>query len=225
MNPIAAIFDVDGTLVNANAVDYYVFFIRRLYRGFEKHVKLFQLILKAPYFFFLDKIDRRRFDLSFYRNYSGLPLKAIESLSKECFETVFSPNLLKETLACAARHHEKGHRIILASGTLDFILYPLAGFLNAEGIVSSSMLSRDGLLSGNLKEAPVSGIFKAERIKRYAEQHKIDLLQSYAYADSFSDLPLLNMVGHPVAVNPGVRLKKTAKEKKWEILSAGCPQK
>jgi phosphoserine phosphatase len=71
--------------------------------------------------------------------------------------------------------------------------------------------------TGELSGAPVAGEARARMLASFARRRKLDLSRSYAYADSISDLPMLEAVGNPVVVNPDGRLQKAAKERGWQI--------
>jgi HAD superfamily hydrolase (TIGR01490 family) len=216
MTSVAAIFDVDGTLTRTNAADYYLFYLRHLYSPARRLPQLLAFLLRVPYWLLLDRIDRGLFNKRFYRQYGGFPVKEAQELAEVCFREVLVPRLIPETLHRAREHRARGDRILLVSGTLDFILAPLATFLGAEAVLCPALLHRNGVYRGEIAGRNVVGPVKAEVVAEYAQNHGIDLSQSHAYADSLSDVSLLNRVGHAVVVNPGRRLLATAEQLGWE---------
>jgi phosphoserine phosphatase len=90
--------------------------------------------------------------------------------------------------------------------------------LGFEGGVGSRSEIVDGRFTGRDADVFTYREGKAERIRRLAQEEGIDLAASYAYSDSESDLPMLRLVGHPVAVNPDAELERVAREEGWEIL-------
>ena len=95
----------------------------------------------------------------------------------------------------------------------------LAGVLAFDGAIGSQFSEVvDGVYTGRTTGPFVYGEEKARAIEQLAEREGIDLEQSYAYSDSASDLPMLRIVGHPVAVNPDSDLAKAAREERWEVL-------
>jgi len=216
MTSVAAIFDVDGTLVRTNAVDYYLFFTRRLHSPAQRLPRLLAVLLRAPYWLLLDQVDRGAFNRSFYRQYGGFPVSEVRELAESCFRDVLRPRLIPETLRRAREHRARGDRILLVSGTLDFVLAPLAAFLGAEAVLSPGLLHQNGVYQGEIAGRNVVGPVKAEVVAEYARDHAIDLSKSYAYADSFSDVALLNQVGHAVVVDPGAKLRAIAARLGWE---------
>src|SRR4030042_2442414 len=135
MTSVAAIFDVDGTLVRTNAIDYYLFFVKRLCSPARRLPRLLALLLRGPYWLLLDRIDRRWFNQSFYRQYRGFSVVEVQESAELCFRNVLVPRLIPETLRRAEEPRARGARILLVSGTLDFVLAPLAEFLGAEAIL------------------------------------------------------------------------------------------
>jgi HAD superfamily hydrolase (TIGR01490 family) len=112
-------------------------------------------------------------------------------------------------------HKRAGHRVVLLSGALDFILEPFEDL--ADDVLTARLEEENGVYTGELSGAPVAGEARARMLASFARRRNVDLSRSYAYADSISDLPMLEAVGIPVAVNPDARLRAAAKEKGWQI--------
>jgi len=222
---VAAIFDVDGTLVRTNAVDYYRFFLRHFYSPVRRVPRILAVWWRAPYWLLLDRWDRGSFNRSFYRQYAGFPVERTRELAEVCFREVLAPSLIPAVLDRAREHRARGERILLVSGTLDFVLAPLAAFLGAEAVLSPGLLQHNGVYRGEIAGKNVAGPVKAEVVAEYARDHRIDLSKSHAYADSLSDVALLNQVGHPVVVNPGRRLLAVAERLGWERIVSSAKQK
>jgi HAD superfamily hydrolase (TIGR01490 family) len=218
MTGVAAIFDVDGTLVRANVVDHYLFLVRRLFSGAERWTRISAAAVKAPYWLVLDRMDRSRFNESFYRSYRGIPGHAAARVAEACFEGLFARRWIDAALQRLLSHRERGERIVLVSGSLDFILKPHARHLGAEACLCPSLEREEESFSGRLAGAPMVGEEKAACVRRYAEGNGVDLRSSYAYGDSLTDVPVLEAVGHAAVVNPGFRLRRTALRRGWEIL-------
>src|SRR3954453_20775280 len=86
------------------------------------------------------------------------------------------------------------------------------------GIGTAYEVGEDGLFTGELGGAFMYGEGKVEAISRFADEHGIDLDESFAYSDSASDLPMLRAVGHPVVVNPDEELARIAREQGWRVM-------
>jgi phosphoserine phosphatase len=109
-----------------------------------------------------------------------------------------------------------GHRTILITGALDFVVEGLRPLFDE--IVAAKMVERpDGTYSGNLSHVPPTGETRAQILADYCAAEGLRLDESIAYADSSSDLPMLEAVGFPVAVNPETRLAAIARKRGWLV--------
>jgi alcohol-forming fatty acyl-CoA reductase len=113
-------------------------------------------------------------------------------------------------------HRARGDRVVLVTGALDFLVEPLAHL--ADELVAARLVERRGAFTGELAEPPLSADARASLAARLAAEHDVDLADCHAYGDSVSDLPLLELVGHPVAVNPDFRLAREARRRHWTTL-------
>lgn len=215
----AAVFlDVDGTLVQTTIVHYYMYFRRRNMSTLAGKIWHAAYMLKCVYYLILDKIDRSKLNLVFYRSYAGLSAEETRSQAAGCFRNVIEPRLFRQSLRCLNAHRELGRRVVLVTGSIDFIVAPLAEQLGVADVVAPSLVESNGRFTGELDGPPISDGEKARRMRKFAEDHQIDLADSHAYGDSIADLPMLEAVGHPHAVNPDKALAATAKERGWPIL-------
>ena len=113
-------------------------------------------------------------------------------------------------------HRALGHRTVLITGALDFLVEPLRPLFDE--IVAARMTTRaDGTFTGELDIGPPTGESRALLLQAYAEAEGLSLDQSVAYADSASDLPMLEAVGYPVAVNPESKLATIARKRGWHV--------
>ncbi|MGH3088708.1 MAG: HAD-IB family hydrolase, partial [Rubrobacteraceae bacterium] len=207
---VAAIFDVDGTIIGSNVVSYYAWLKMREMPVFARPFWLAAFLAKVPYYWGLDKLSRAHFNRAFYKNYRGWKPERARHLGKESFSGFTLERIFPEALAQLRKHKEAGHRIVLLSGALDFLLEPMKDL--ADDILSAKLQEEDGQFTGELSGAPVAGEARARMLASFARRRNVDLSKSYAYGDSISDLPMLEAVGNPVAVNPDRRLEKAAKE-------------
>ena len=213
----AAFFDVDGTIVSTTIVHYYVQFRSRLLPSFLRPFWLAWFALKVVYYFFLDKVSRTRFNIVFYHNYRGLEAERVKQLAGEQFETYVCSKLFPAALDCIREHQNQGDLIVLVTGSLDFIIQPLADYLQADAALTVQLEEAHGKFTGELTTPPLSEAEKVRAIQAFVEQHNVDLAASYAYGDSRADLPMLQCVGNPIAVNPSKGLRQVAIESGWEI--------
>ena len=213
----AAFFDVDGTIVSTTIVHYYVQFRSCLLPAFLRPFWLAWFALKVVYYFFLDKVSRTRFNLVFYRNYRGLNAESVKQLAGDQFETYVRPKLFPPALDCIREHQNRGDLIVLVTGSLDFIIQPLADYLQADAALTVQLEEAHGQFTGELTTPPLSEAEKVRAIQTVVERYNVDLDASYAYGDSRADLPMLECVGNPIVVNPSKGLRQVAIESGWEI--------
>jgi fatty acyl-CoA reductase len=212
---VAAIFDVDGTLVGSNVVSYYAWLKMREIPLVARPLWAASFLPKIPYYWALDKVSRAHFNRAFYKNYAGWRPARARHLGQESFPGFTLSRIYPDALACLRKHKQMGHRVVLLSGALDFLLDPLRNL--ADDVLCASLAEEEGVYTGELSGAPVAGEARARMLASYARKRGVDLHRSYAYADSISDLPMLEAVGNPVAVNPDRRLAAAAKDRGWQI--------
>ena len=213
----AAFFDVDGTLVQTTIVHYYMYFRRRRMSPLVGRLWHTVFLLKCGYYLILDKISRSRLNIVFYRSYAGLPVAEIKSQVESCYREVIRPRCFEQAVSCVREHRQAGRNVVLVTGSLDFIIAPLAIKLGATAVLAPSLLEVDGRFTGELDGPPIGEAEKARRIAQFAKEQAIDLTQSHAYGDSIADLPMLEVVGFPHVVNPDRALAATAKSRGWPI--------
>lgn len=212
-----AFFDVDGTLLKSTIVHYYIWMRSAQIPFLLKHLWLIGFLPKIVYYLILDRVSRPRFNEVFYRNYRGMNVEQIKGLSAEMFEAYLRPKIFSEAVSQIQEHKEQGTAVALVTGSLDFIVQPIADYLTVDFVLAPQLHEVDGQFTGELTTAPLIGAEKAKVIQTYAEQHEISLEESYAYGDSQSDLPMLECVGNPVVVNPGKALREKALKSGWEM--------
>ena len=216
----AAFYDVDGTLIKTNVVHAYAYYAVNAPKISDRIGRTASLVASLPLYWVADKYDRKWFNDAFYKNYAGFTEDRLIVLGEELFENVIRPNLFKGAKELIQRSQGQGHRQVLVTGALDFATKPLADYLGVDDFVANRLeFNKDGIATGQLKKPMLAGANKALWVRRYAEEHNLDLDRSFAYADSGSDLPLLSVVGNPCAVNPDFRLRTTAKAYQWPILN------
>lgn len=211
----AAFFDVDGTLAATTIVHYYVYFRRKRMHPLVGKLWYVAFLIKCVYYLLLDKIDRGRLNIVFYRSYAGLQVTQIKAQVSDCYRDIIKPRRFEEAAGCVARHREAGREVVLVTGSVDFIIEPLAKDLAVDGVVAASLVESNGRFTGELVGPPISGQEKTRRIRQFADVNGIDLSQSHAYGDSIADLPMLELVGFPHAINPDRPLAAMAKARGW----------
>jgi alcohol-forming fatty acyl-CoA reductase len=210
-----AVFDLEHTLMASNVVDTYAWLASRHLPVARRAKFVADLLRQAPQLLALDRRDRGDFLRSFYRRFEGAPIDQLRRDSWELFHTQLLTRSFPEGFARVRAHRALGHRTLLITGALDFIIAPVRPLF--DDIVCAQMEERDGLLTGHLTNLPPIGEARALVLSEYAALHDLSLEESVAYADSASDLAMLEAVGFPVAVNPEARLAAIARRRGWHV--------
>ncbi|MEY2567566.1 MAG: hypothetical protein QOE35_2095 [Actinomycetota bacterium] len=141
----------------------------------------------------------------------------VRAIVRETLEQVVEPIIYAEAMELIDEHKAAGRRVFIVSASPEEIVLPLADFLGVdEAIASRASVDAEGRYTGEM-ERYAYGPFKAEVMREIAAAEGIDLAASYAYSDSYTDAPMLEVVGHPVAVNPDRVLLRLARERDWEV--------
>jgi alcohol-forming fatty acyl-CoA reductase len=211
-----AAFDLENTLIASNVVESYSWLAtRRLDRG-ERLRYTLRTLREAPGLLRLDRIDRGDFLRHFYRRYEDAPLSQIELDAADLLSYVILTKGYPAGLRRVREHRAAGHRTILITGALDFAVAGLRPLFDE--IVAAEMSVRpDGTLSGEMLQVPPTGETRAQILHDYCTAEGLRIEEAVAYADSTSDLPLLEAVGFPVAVNPETRLAAIARKRGWLV--------
>lgn len=121
-----------------------------------------------------------------------------------------------EALNTIRTAQHEGRTVLLATSSIDVIVKPLADFLHVD-FLATRMEFRDEKSTGYFIQPPVFAEDKKNHVAAYLSKHKRTFVECIFYSDSINDLPLLEVVGHPVAVNPDIRLRRIAEKRGWAI--------
>ena len=211
-----AAFDLENTLIASNVVESYSWLATRHLDTRDRIRYVARTIAQAPGLLAMDRRDRGDFLRMFYRRYESAPIEQIETDARELLTQVILVKSFPEGIRRVREHRARGHKTILITGALDFAVEGLRPLFDE--IVAASMTRReDGTFSGELSQVPPTGETRAQILADYAGSLGADLADCVAYADSTSDLPLLEAVGFPVAVNPETRLAAIARKRGWLV--------
>jgi HAD superfamily hydrolase (TIGR01490 family) len=213
-----AFYDLEGTLVSTNLVHTLAFYARRQQGLLKTVTKSVGTLAKLPLFGATDLYSRNVFNEFFFQSYKGESQDRLRYFSEELFEDVLKPAIFPGTRELIAQSKKIGQRQIVISGALDFTIELLCKYLEIDEFVSNRLEFVNGYATGRILPPVMASATKAKWMREYAEREDINLSESYAYSDSISDLPMLSIVGHPVAVNPDFRLKQTARQHDWAVL-------
>jgi HAD superfamily hydrolase (TIGR01490 family) len=213
----AAFFDLDKTVIAKASM---VAFGRPLYReGLLSRWLLLRALYGQLVYLYLGADDAR---LARMRNGAlaltrGWHQDTVRRIVRETLEEVVDPIVFEEALELIRQHREAGRLVLIVSASPEEIVRPLAAYLGADdAIATRARLDDEGRYSGEL-DRYCYGPAKVTAITEVAAERGIDLARSYAYSDSVTDVPMLEAVGHPVAVNPDRALLRVAEARGWEV--------
>jgi alcohol-forming fatty acyl-CoA reductase len=210
-----AVFDLENTLMASNVVDTFSWLASRHLPPSERVSFVTKLLRDAPNLLALDRRDRGDFLRTFYLRYEGASVEQLRADSWELFSEQLLLRSYPEGFARVREHRRLGHRTLLITGALDVVIEPFAPLF--DDVICARLGVEDGRFTGRMEELPPIGEARANVLEDYVEAHGISLAESVAYADSTSDLALLEAVGFPVAVNPEARLASIARRRGWLV--------
>ena len=214
---IGAFFDFDETLLDIES--------SRL--GFrylwERRLVSFGFILKVltlNFFYKRHWLSDEKMAMMLIRFYRNRLLEDFQQGAAAFYQDHLKPHLAPNIHARVNEHRRQGHRLILISGSVRYMLEPVAEDLRFDHLLCTDLeIGDDGLLTGRAKGPICLNSNKRILAEMLARKVNIDLASSYAYGNHQSDLPLLELIGHPHVVEPTDPLKKVALAKKWPILT------
>jgi HAD superfamily hydrolase (TIGR01490 family) len=214
----AAFFDLDKTVIARSSA---LAFGRPFYRaGMLSRRSLMRSFIAQLVYMVMGADERRmeRIRAATLALTKGWEKAKIEQLVQETVDQVVAPLVYAEALALIDQHQRAGRRVYIISAGPEELVRPLARYLGVEDVIATkAKLDEEGRYTGEL-EFYAYGPWKAEAVRWLAEVEGISLESSYAYSDGITDLPLLEVVGHPVAVNPDKALRRLAAEREWEMV-------
>lgn len=161
-----------------------------------------------------DKMERMRHEAS--KMTAGWEQEKVRSVVTEVLEEVMSPLIYSEALELMHDHRAAGRLVCIVSSSPEEVVEPLAKMLDVDRYIATKPKIVDGKYTGEL-DFYAYGPHKATAIASLAEELGLDLEHSFAYSDSVTDLPMLEVVGNPVVVNPDKALRRLAAEKGWQV--------
>ncbi|MGH1491245.1 MAG: HAD-IB family hydrolase [Acidimicrobiales bacterium] len=210
-----AAFDLENTIIASNVVFSYAWLATRNLTPRDRMRFTMKTLTEAPSLLALDQRDRTDFLRHFYRRYEGASVAEMDRLGGELLADHILTKAFPAALRRVREHRRLGHRTVLITGALNIVVEPLGPLF--DDVICAEMSQRDGRYTGELLSVPPTGEVRAQALRDYADANGFDLAESVAYADSSSDLPLLDAVGFPVAVNPETRLASMAIKRGWLI--------
>ncbi len=221
-----AIFDFDGTLFLQDTLP---FLLKQWGKLNYSKAKLIRVLISISWLFVGYKLRIRRGGREraaleamqkVTRIFAGMEKAEVEEFFRRCLVEV-KTELNTEVVQEVKRTKALGCRVVLLSGCYEYLLELIGGYLEIDTIIGTKMHYKDGKADTGHPLEVTYGSQKTVKLHEYFEGEKVDWKESFAYADSLSDLPVLEIVGNPVVVNPDSRLEEIAKKAGWRLIDTG----
>lgn len=210
-----AFFDLDHTLLdgaNGNLVVKYM--VLKGLLGWEAVWKA----LKFTTLYRLNRLPREEVYRWTFRECGKYPIGELIRMLDEAYEACIMPRLFREGEECIGEHKARGHLTVIATAAGEYISEKVRVQLGADDKIAAVAPVRNGYLTDELQRPLPYGEGKEQLARAYAAAREVDMADCWFYSDSLADLPLLEAVGHPVAVNPQRALRRLAEERGWPVL-------
>jgi HAD superfamily hydrolase (TIGR01490 family) len=215
-----AFFDMDNTLLRGDNDILLVSYMFRTGRlGMGARLKMSKFNLLARY----DRFSIEEWRRWVFRELGRFEADELMRIANEAYECRIMPRLYREGKEHIAAHRAKGHLTVIATAAWELVSEKVRVQLGADDKIASITQFRNGRLTDELQNRLPYGEGKKVLAELYASDRGVDLKDCYLYTDSIADLPLLEAVGHPAAVNPGRDLRRLAEERGWPVLTWKTP--
>lgn len=210
---VGAFFDMDNTVLSGSSGRLYLKYLRK--NGYLPRSSWLRITGHvAMYVSGLTDFPHLMARLMTY--VAGASEEQAWELSAGWFASMLQHYITEKAREMVAWHADRGHHVALVSASTPYAVAPVAASLGlGSAFLCTHLEVVDGHFTGRLQVPACYGKGKVVLTHRYAQAHDLDLCQSYFYSDSYRDLPLLEAVGHPIAVNPDRRLARIAAERGW----------
>jgi HAD superfamily hydrolase (TIGR01490 family) len=212
----AAFFDLDKTVIAKSST---LAFSRPFYKGGLVNRRAVLKSSFAQFVYLLQGADEDSMDRM--RDYlktlcAGWPVETVNAIVAETLHDLIDPMVYAEAVALFDEHKAAGRDVVIVSSSGEEVVGPIGEMLGVDHVIATRMVVEDGRYTGEIAFYAY-GEGKAEAIREMAAQRGYDLAQCWAYSDSFTDRPMLEAVGNPVAVNPDKALRRHAAEQGWRL--------
>jgi putative phosphoserine phosphatase/1-acylglycerol-3-phosphate O-acyltransferase len=218
------IFDVDDTIIKKTSMWYF------LRTALKEHTIKFSQIRRLPvewikYKFGVPDMD---FIENAVKNLTGIEKSVLEKTAETAFKKMIKKNIYTGAVQLINNLLQQGERIIFATSSIDFVIHPIERFfctgtdnknLKIEETLATTLEFIEGKTTGNLVGDSLFGVKKKITVELWLKQKGINPEETYFYSDSYTDIPLLEYCGNPVAVNPDRTLLREAKKRGWKIIN------
>lgn len=214
---IGAFFDFDETLLDTESsrLGFKYLWERRLVSR-----RFIAKVMVANFFYKRHWMSDEKIAAIMIKFYRGKRLEEFQQGAPAFYQEHLKPHLAPNILRRVEHHHQEGHVLVLISGSIRYFLEPVAEDLGFHHLLCTDLeVGSDGLLTGRAQGPLCLDSTKRVLAEKLAGDAKIDLASSYAYGNHQADLPLLESVGFPNAVEPTAPLKTVAVKRQWPVLT------
>jgi HAD superfamily hydrolase (TIGR01490 family) len=212
--PSLALFDLDFTILDGDSESMWSQFM------LEQHIVGQDFVDRIAAFY--RDYDEGHMDFNEYMAFFLGPLTLLTPGEREGLRVEYLERIRQVVRpgmqALVQEHRDKGHIPLLISATNHFIAEPIAGLLGFNDLICTNIKREGDLYTTSIDGIPAFREGKVRRVEQWLVKTRFTLEGSWGYSDSFNDLPLLEMVTHPVAVNPDPRLEQIARQSGWKII-------
>lgn len=219
MSRTAAIFDLDRTLITRSSGTLFVKYMQQTGQIWDHWRRRdVTLTLGAMIRYQIGLMDAVTAMRRLARLADGMKAEVMWGLVEAWFDDFLVHCITRQARDQLDWHRTRGHIPVICSASNQFAVIPVARHLGIEHFGYSEWLVEEGVLTGYIGEPILYGRAKLEWMRQWSAEHDVDLSRCYFYSDDASDLPLLEIVEHPIAVNPHRSLHKIARQRRWPIL-------
>lgn len=212
---IAALFDIDGTLIARNSASLYMRHLRRTGQARRRDV------VQTLYFLARYKLGMLDVERALAVSMTWVLGKREDAVRDDCaawYAREVRPFVVPAMAAAVGAHRRAGHTTAVLTSATRYLAEPLAADLGIEHVIVTQLVVRDGVFTGEAVRPVCYGRGKTYWAERFAAENGVDLSRSYFYTDSVTDLPVLERVGEPRVVNPDPRLRRAALRRGWPVM-------
>lgn len=218
---VGAFFDMDKTLIAENSGSLYMKYRyeRGEVGGWDLAKGLFAYLqYKAG------ALDIRAFTQQAMLEFRGQSERKLLREAREFVEKLVLPTVYPEAIEVVRRHQKQGHVVAIVSGATKFVVKPLAEALGIKHYLYTRLEVEHGRFTGRVIDPICFEEGKIYWLQQFIDERGIDLAKSWFYTDSVTDIPLMDLVGHPVAVNPDPFLFRSARRRGWPVRFFEAPR-
>jgi len=214
----AAFFDLDNTVIQGASIFHLAQGLYR--RGFFSTRVILQALWRNTYYQIVGREHAGHIEFARATMLSfiiGHTVAELEEIGREVYDQSIAARVWPGTRALAQLHLDAGEQVWLVTAAPVEVAGIIAARLGLTGALGTTAEHVDGVYTGRLRGELLHGAAKAEAVRSLAHEHGLGLAGCYAYSDSYNDLPMLSLVGHPCAVNPDGRLRDHAEVHDWQV--------